>query len=139
MIEAGAPSAFVYFPLGTGLKIVPLGGYESFCIAAWIPLGSTGVIRGDIRNADVVADQPVSVLILPKEIYLRYWYGTYSPLELRDLLSGPAPEELADDLLYGDLEASKVFQLLNTNLATPSPFLPSPRLLDCFRKNPIMK
>jgi hypothetical protein len=88
LIEAGAPSAFVYFPLGDGLNIIPLGGYQSFSIAAWIPLGSTGVIRSDVRNADVLADKKVSVLILPKEIYLRYWYAPYSTDELDQLLSG---------------------------------------------------
>ena len=87
LIEAGAPSSFVYFPLGDGLKIIPLGGYQSFSVAAWMPLGTTGVIRGDIRNADIVAEQGVSLLIIPKEIYLRYWYVPYSPLELKNILA----------------------------------------------------
>jgi hypothetical protein len=86
LIEAGAPSAFVYIPLGDGLKIIPLGGYQTFSVAAWMPLGTTGVIRGDIRNADIIAEQNVSLLILPKEVYLRYWYVPYSPLELNRLL-----------------------------------------------------
>ena len=86
LIEAGAPSAFVYIPLGDGLKIIPLGGYQSFPVAAWMPLGTTGVIRGDIRNADIIAEQPVSLLMLPKEVYLRYWYVPYSPAELKNLL-----------------------------------------------------
>lgn len=90
LIEAGAPASFVYFPLGDGLKIIPLGGYQSFSVAAWMPLGTTGVIRGDIRNADIVAEQPVSVLIIPKEVYLRYWYTPYTPAELMRLLA-PAP------------------------------------------------
>ncbi len=87
LIEAGAPSSFVYFPLGDGLKIIPLGGYQSFSVAAWMPLGTTGVIRGDIRNADIVAEQRVALLMLPKEVYLRYWYIPYSPLELENLLT----------------------------------------------------
>ena len=87
LIEAGAPSAFVYVPLGDGLKIIPLGGYQSFTVAAWMPLGTTGVIRGDIRNADIVAERGVSLLIIPKEIYLRYWYEPYSPLELKNILT----------------------------------------------------
>ena len=86
LIEAGAPSAFVYIPLGDGLKIIPLGGYQSFSVAAWMPLGNTGVIRGDVRNADVVAGKNVSVLIIPKEIYLRYWYAPYTLPELRDVI-----------------------------------------------------
>jgi hypothetical protein len=88
LIEAGTPSAFVYIPLGDGLRIIPMGGYQSFSVAAWMPLGTTGVIRGDIRNADIVAEQAVSLLILPKEVYLRYWYVPYSPSELNRILLG---------------------------------------------------
>jgi len=87
LIEAGMPSSFVYFPLGDGLKIIPLGGYRSFSVTAWMPLGSTGVIRGDVRNADIVAEQSVTLLILPKDVYLRYWYVPYSPMELKNLLA----------------------------------------------------
>ena len=77
LIEAGAPSSFVYFPFG---------GYQSFSVAAWMPLGTTGVICGDIRNADIVAEQRVALLMLPTEVYLRYWYVPYSPCELKNLL-----------------------------------------------------
>lgn len=87
LIEAGSPSAFVYIPLGDGLKIIPLGGYQSFSVTAWLPLGTTGVIRGDVRNADIVAQQHISVLMIPKEIYLQYWYVPYSPLEVKSILA----------------------------------------------------
>lgn len=52
-----------------------------------MPLGTTGVIRGDSRNADIIAEQNVSLLILPKEVYLRYWYVPYSPAELKAMLT----------------------------------------------------
>lgn len=87
LIEAGGPSSFVYIPLGDGLKIFPLGGYQSFSVTAWLPLGTTGVIRGDVRNADIVAEQSMSLLMIPKEIYLHYWYVPYSPLELKNTLA----------------------------------------------------
>lgn len=93
LIEAGAPSSFVYVPLGDGLKIIPLGGYQSFSVAAWMPLGTTGVIRGDVRNADIISEQAVSLLIIPKEIYLRYWYVPYSPLELKNILADEVGRE----------------------------------------------
>jgi hypothetical protein len=93
LIEAGSPSGFVYIPLGDGLKIIPLGGYQSFSVTAWLPLGTTGVIRGDVRNADIVVEQSMFVLMIPKEIYLRYWYVPYSPLELKDLLAAEVDEE----------------------------------------------
>jgi hypothetical protein len=87
LIEAGAPASFVYFPLEDGLRIIPLGSYQSFSVAAWCPLGTTGVIRGDIRNADIVAEARVSLLMLPKEVYLRYWYVPYTPMELKNILA----------------------------------------------------
>jgi hypothetical protein len=90
LIEAGTPSAFVYFPMGNGLRVIPLGGYQSVSVAAWIPLGTTGVIRGGTRNADVIAENVVTVLILPKEVYLRHWYVPYSPAELAAILAAEA-------------------------------------------------
>jgi hypothetical protein len=85
LIQAGTPSAFVYIPLGDGLKIIPLGGYESFSVAAWMPLGNTGVIRGSVRNADVKAVGDISLLVIPKEIYLRHWYAPFTLEELKSL------------------------------------------------------
>ncbi len=83
LIEAGAPSGFVYLPLGDGLKIVPLGGYATFSVAAWMPLGVTGVIRGDVRNAYAVVEQPVDVLIIPQSVYLKRWHATHSHTSFR--------------------------------------------------------
>ena len=58
MIEAGTPSAFVYVPMGPGLKIFPLGGFRAFAVAPWMPLGVTGVVRGAAGPAlaEFVAD-----------------------------------------------------------------------------------
>lgn len=86
LLEADTPSAFVYIPLSGGLEGCPLGGYETFSVPAWMPLGNTGVIRGASRNADVVARIPVSLLAIPKDVYLRHWYTPYTPEELRMLL-----------------------------------------------------
>jgi hypothetical protein len=83
LIEADQPAGMVYMPLGEGLRIIPLGGYASFSVQAWMPLGSTGVIRGALRNARVIAEQPVSALMIPKDVYLRHWHATYTAAELR--------------------------------------------------------
>lgn len=91
LIEAGAPSGIVYVPLGDGLKIVPLGGYAAFSVRAWMPLGNTGVIRGALRNASVVAEQAVTVLMIPKDVYLRHWHHTYTEAELRKRLEPQDP------------------------------------------------
>jgi predicted metal-dependent HD superfamily phosphohydrolase len=104
LIEAGAPSAFVYIPLGDGLKIIPLGGYQSFSVTAWMPLGTTGVIRGDIRNADIIAEQRVALLVIPKEVYLRYWYMPHSPMELKRIIMENQNLEQAKQYALGRLE-----------------------------------
>lgn len=86
LIEAGTAAGFVYLPLGDGLHITPLGGYQSFSIKGWFPVGSTGVIRGATRNAHVIAGQRIKVLIIPKEVYLRYWYWPYTFQEVREII-----------------------------------------------------
>lgn len=82
LIEAGVEATLVYIPLGDGLKVIPLGGYQPFFVCPWMPLGSTGVIRGSVRNATVTADRDVQLLIIPKETYLRYWHHPYGVDEL---------------------------------------------------------
>jgi hypothetical protein len=90
LIEANSPAAFVYIPLGDGLVVIPLGGYASFPVHPWMPLGNTGVIRGAVRNADVIAEQAVDLLMIPQDIYLKYWYQPYTTEELlRFLLTQP--------------------------------------------------
>ena len=85
LIEAGGQAGFVYIPEGDGLRILPLGGYEGFAILPWIPVGVTGVIRGAVRNANVVAERKLTVLAIPKGIYLKYWHRTYDQAKFQDL------------------------------------------------------
>jgi hypothetical protein len=84
LIEAGDPSAFVYVPLDPGLRGIPLGGYHAFTVQPWIPLGMTGVIRGSPRNATVMAERTVKLLMIPKTVYLRHWYVGHTPESLRE-------------------------------------------------------
>ena len=90
LIDSGAPSGFVYIPQGEGLRILPLGGYQAFTIQPWIPVGVTGVIRGSIRNATVVAEQSLTLLAIPKDLYLKHWHHTYSPQEFAKLFTNEA-------------------------------------------------
>jgi hypothetical protein len=64
---------------------VPLGGYQPFFVQAWMPLGVTGVIRGAVRNATIVATQELTLLMIPKDVYLKRWHHTYSPQEFAQL------------------------------------------------------
>jgi hypothetical protein len=87
LIEAGGPAGFVYIPLDVGLRILPLGGYQSFAIQPWMPVGVTGVIRGSIRNADVVAETNLTLIAIPKDVFLKHWHHTYSAQEFAQLFA----------------------------------------------------
>lgn len=82
LVEAGAAARFVYVPLGEGLVIEPLGGYQPFAAPAWLPVGSTGVIRGAQRNASIYAANDLAVLIIPHSVYLNAWHRPYQRAEL---------------------------------------------------------
>ena len=78
LLEAGVYPGFVYIPLSGMLRVIPLGNYPSFTIQPWMPLGVTAVIRGAFRNATVITEEEVSLLMIPQEIYLKYWHHIYS-------------------------------------------------------------
>ncbi len=61
------------------MRISPLGGYDTIAARAWSPLGTTGVIRGAARNATVIADVTLEMVMIPKGVYMREWYRTHSP------------------------------------------------------------
>lgn len=79
LLEAGHPAAFVYVPLQAGLRVFPLGGYVALRAQPCVPLGVTGVIRGAVRNATIRAEETVSILMIPKMIYLKHWHHPHTP------------------------------------------------------------
>ncbi len=85
LTQAGSVSGLVYVPMGDGLSGTPLGGYSPFTVPPWVPL-NTAVIRGATRNATIVAEQVVSVLAIPKEVYLRQWHRTFGLKEFTAML-----------------------------------------------------
>lgn len=89
LIEAGTSPAFVYIPLANGLSVLPVGGYAPATVGAWVPVGHTGVIRGAPRNATVIARRALALLVLPRELYLRWWHHPYSAAELSAHLTRP--------------------------------------------------
>ena len=97
LIEAGAPSGFVYIPLGPGLIGAPLGGYQPFAIPPWALLGATGVVSGAPRNATVAAQQPLRVLMIPKTIFLHEWHRAYTLEEFRRQLAQWRPSLIASE------------------------------------------
>ena len=88
VMRRGSPPAFVYIATGPGLLVRPGGGYRSVSTGVWIPLGVTGVVRRAERNSEVIAEQPVDVLMIPGELFTRAWFRPYDSAELRAVLSG---------------------------------------------------
>lgn len=64
----------------------PMYHITAFILPLWfqivVNLGNLAV-----SNADIIAEQPVSLLMIPKEVYLRYWYEPYSPMEIKNILA----------------------------------------------------
>lgn len=78
LMENRSPASFVYIPMSQGLKIFPEGGYAATPAQPWMRLGDTAAIKGSVRNARVVAERDTSLLMIPKQVYLQYWYNPYS-------------------------------------------------------------
>jgi hypothetical protein len=82
----GAPPTFVYVATGPGLRVQPGGGYPAEEVSAWVPVGTTGVIRRAERNAEVTVVREVDVFMIPGECYVRAWFRPYAPDELAEML-----------------------------------------------------
>lgn len=78
MCKHGSPASFVYIPMSQGLKVFPEGGYAATPAQPWMRLGDTAVIKGSVRNARVIAERDTNLLMIPKQVYLQYWYNPYS-------------------------------------------------------------
>jgi hypothetical protein len=89
VVSIGSPASFVYVATGPGLRVQPGGGYRAEPVSAWVPVGTTGVIRRAERNAEVTVDQDVEILMIPGECYARVWFRPYSADELVAVLGEP--------------------------------------------------
>lgn len=86
LVAPGSAPAFVYVPMGPGLVVRPDGGYAPAPMPAWVPVGTTGVIRRAERNSEIIADQEVEVIMIPGEVYARAWLRPISVDELAERL-----------------------------------------------------
>ncbi len=91
LVAAGSPPSFVYVPMGPGLVVLPGGGYAPSSLNPWVPVATTGVIRGAERNSEIVAAQAVDVVIIPGERYATDWLLPLGPAQLRALLGARVP------------------------------------------------
>jgi CRP-like cAMP-binding protein len=85
LMENGSPASFVYLPMGQGLQMLSIGGYAAVSVQPWMQIGDTAAIKGSVRNARVVAERDTDLLMIPKQIYLQYWYNPYTPDEFVQL------------------------------------------------------
>lgn len=76
-------ASVVVIPLGRGLRVEPTGGYRPRPLQPWLPVGSTGVVRGAERNATVIAEAEIDLLAIPAERYLTDWFRPFEADELR--------------------------------------------------------
>jgi hypothetical protein len=90
LVERGSPPRFAYVPMGPGLVVRPGGGYPPAPLQPWLPVGTTGIIRRAERNAEVVAEREVPLLVIPAEVYARCWLRPLRVQELVDRLTAAA-------------------------------------------------
>ena len=90
LVERGSPPVFVYVPLAEGLTVRPVGGYAHSALHPWVPVGTTGAIRRAGRNADIVAERDVDVLMVPSRLYVGSWLWPLSPEALARTLGHAA-------------------------------------------------
>ncbi len=91
LVAAGSSPSFAYVPMGPGLVVLPGGGYAPTSLSPWVPVATTGVIRGAERNSEIVAVQAVDVVIIPGERYATDWLRPLGPEQLRSLLGARVP------------------------------------------------
>jgi hypothetical protein len=82
LVTRGSAPSFVYVPMADGLVVRPDGGYAPSPLPAWVPVGTTGVIRRAERNSDIVAVADVAVVVIPGELYARAWLRPLTAGEL---------------------------------------------------------
>ena len=87
LVRAGSTPSFVYVPMDEGLVVRPGAGYAPSPLAPWVPVGTTGVVRRQERNGDIVAERAVDVIVIPGEVYTRAWFRPLTPAGLVARLS----------------------------------------------------
>lgn len=87
LIEPGVLSGFVYIPFSEGLKLISSTHYQMLAVLPWVAMGDIEAVRNIITQSRVVAEQPVELLMIPKQIYNRYWYAPYTVDEFTHLFA----------------------------------------------------
>lgn len=91
LIELGVLSGFVCIPFQAGLVHTT----EQRAALPWVQIGDVEVTRSTITSTQIVAEQPVDLLMIPKQIYIRHWYAPYGVDEFTQMF---APGDLQPKL-----------------------------------------
>lgn len=92
IMSPGEAANFVIVPMGPGVAIAPLGGYQPMAVEPWIPVGTIGVLRGHARNSTVTADQSLEVLVIPDTAFLARWAEPFDgPTLVERVTRSPLP------------------------------------------------
>jgi CRP-like cAMP-binding protein len=87
LMDSGVLSGFVYISLNAGLKLISATNYQMLAVLPWVPIGDVEAIRNTVTQTRVVAEQMVELLVIPKQIYKRYWYAPYTVNEFTQLFA----------------------------------------------------
>ena len=85
VIVAGSEAKYVLVPMQPGLRVDSLGGFKPAPGRAWVPVGVTGVVRRAERNAGIVAETALDMLVIPADVFLREWFRPYTAPVLEEL------------------------------------------------------
>ena len=85
LFARGIAAGLRLYPDGAGARGPSGRGYAPSPFPPWVAVGTTGVIRRAERNADIVAEQQVDVIMIPGERYATTWVRPLKPSELRSV------------------------------------------------------
>jgi hypothetical protein len=85
LYKSGTAAWFIYIPFTPGLQVFPDRATVPYPISPWSLVGVIDLLRGSLRDSRVVTGQTVELLMIPKEIYLKYWYLPYDIQEFTTL------------------------------------------------------
>lgn len=87
VLQTGTASPVVVVPTAHGLSAHPDNGLETIDLHQWLPVGATGVVRGGRRNASVVAECDLDVVVIPAAVYREHWFRPYSIEQMVEIVS----------------------------------------------------
>lgn len=83
---------FTYIPLDEGLQGYNIKDEITFYPLAWVPVGHISVIQREKRTATITATKKVKLLMIPGDIYRKYWHTYHTINDVRNILFAADPK-----------------------------------------------